>query len=143
MYVNSTSGYILLSILSNGHSSIIQAANNIKYKCVVSLLNSAGLKRGELINLKLSDIDSERMVINVIQGKGNKDRLTILSTSVLKDLRIYFKEWNPQIYLFEGMRGGKYSLQSVNQIIKKAAKKAKIKKILQPICYDIFLQYIY
>ena len=112
----------------NEISSIIQAANNIKHKCIVSLLYSAGLRRGELINLKLSDIDSERMVINVIQGKGNKDRLTILSTSVLKDLRIYFKEWNPQIYLFEGMRGGKYSPQSVNQIIKKAAKKAKIKK---------------
>ena len=112
----------------NEISSIIQAANNIKHKCIVSLLYSAGLRRGELINLKLSDIDSERMVINVIQGKGNKDRLTILSTSVLKDLKIYFKEWNPQIYLFEGMRGGKYSPQSVNQIIKKAAKKAKIKK---------------
>jgi site-specific recombinase XerD len=79
----------------NEVSSIIQATNNIKHKCIVSLLYSAGLRRGELINLKLADIDSERMVINVLQGKGNKDKLTMLSTSVLKELRIYFKKWNP------------------------------------------------
>jgi site-specific recombinase XerD len=112
--------------------SIIQNTNNIKHKCIVSLLYSAGLRRGELINLKLTDIDSERMVINVLQGKGNKDRLTILSTSVLKDLRIYFKKWSPQIYLFEGIRGGKYSPHSVNQLIKAAAKKGKIRKNVTP-----------
>lgn len=68
------------------------------------------------------------MVINVIQGKGNKDRITILSQSVLEDLREYFKIWNPTTFLFEGKNSGKYSPESVTQIIKKAAKKAKIKK---------------
>lgn len=112
--------------------AIIQNTNNIKHKCIVSLIYSAGLRRGELLNLKLIDIDSKRMVINVIQGKGNKDRITILSPSVLQELRIYFKVWNPSTFLFEGIKGGKYSPQSVNQLIKTAAKKAKIKKHVTP-----------
>jgi site-specific recombinase XerD len=108
--------------------AIIENTNNIKHRCIVSLLYSAGLRRGELLNLKVSDIDSSRMVINVIQGKGNKDRITILSQSVLEDLREYFKQWNPTLFLFEGTKGGKYSAESVNKIIKNSAKKAKIKK---------------
>ena len=65
----------------------------IKHKCIVSLLYSAGLRRSELLNLRLEDIDSKRMVITVKHGKGNKDRQTILSQSVLNDLRIYFLKW--------------------------------------------------
>ena len=108
--------------------AIIENTNNIKHRCIVSLLYSAGLRRGELLNLKATDIDSSRMVINVNQGKGNKDRITILSQSVLEDLRKYFKVWNPATFLFEGANGGKYSPQSVSQLIKTAAKKAKINK---------------
>tara|TARA_R110002050_G_scaffold263772_1_gene404410 strand:- start:6221 stop:7369 length:1149 start_codon:yes stop_codon:yes gene_type:complete len=111
---------------------IIQNTNNIKHKCIVSLLYSAGLRRGELLNLKLVDIDSKRMVINVIQGKGNKDRLTILSPSVLVDLRRYFKEWKPKVYLFEGRKEKKYSASSILQIIQKSAKKAGITKTITP-----------
>lgn len=112
--------------------SIIKNTNNIKHRCIVSLLYSAGLRRNELLNLKLEDIDSKRMVITVKNGKGNKDRLTILSESVLNDLRVYYKEWKPKIYLFEGQNGGKYSEQSTLQIIKKAAKKAGIRKNITP-----------
>jgi len=112
--------------------SIIKNTNNIKHKCIVSLMYSAGLRRSELLNLKLEDIDSKRMVITVKHGKGNKDRLTILSPTVLKDLRKYYKEWQPKIYLFEGQKGGKYSAQSTLQIIKKAAKKAGIIKNITP-----------
>tara|TARA_R110002050_G_scaffold300660_1_gene471266 strand:- start:86 stop:1234 length:1149 start_codon:yes stop_codon:yes gene_type:complete len=111
---------------------IIKNTNNIKHKCIVSLLYSAGLRRGELLNLKLTDIDSKRMVINVIQGKGNKDRLTILSPGVLKDLRIYFKEWKPKIYLFEGRKGSKYSAESIGKIVTNARRKAGILKIVTP-----------
>jgi site-specific recombinase XerD len=113
-------------------SSIIKNTSNIKHKCIVSLLYSAGLRRSELLNLKLNDIDSKRMVILVKNAKGNKDRLTILSQSVLDDLRIYFKQWKPKVYLFEGENGGKYSSTSVLAIINKAAKKANIKKKISP-----------
>jgi len=112
--------------------SIIKNTNNIKHKCIVSLLYSAGLRRSELLNLKMEDIDSKRMVISVKNGKGNKDRLTILSQSVLKDLRVYFLKWKPKTYLFEGKPGCMYSPTSVLKIIKNAAEKANIKKNITP-----------
>ncbi len=112
--------------------SIIKSTNNIKHKCIVSLLYSAGLRRGELLNLKLEDIDSKRMIINIKDGKGNKDRISILSSLVLADLRIYYKEWKPRNYLFESPRGGKYSPASVLTIIKRASKRAGIKKNVSP-----------
>ena len=112
--------------------SIIDHTNNIKHKCIVSLLYSSGLRRAELLNLKVTDIDSKRMVINVNSGKGNKDRITLLSPSVLSDLRTYYQEWNPKYYLFEGVKGGKYSEQSVLQIIKKASIRAGITKRVSP-----------
>lgn len=111
---------------------IIKNTNNIKHKCIVCLLYSAGLRRGELIGLKLTDIDSKRMVINVRQGKGNKDRITLLSPSVLEDLRVYFKEWKPKVYLFEGPSGNKYSSQSIAKVVKNAAKKSGIKLAITP-----------
>ncbi len=112
--------------------SIIKNTNNIKHKCIVSLLYSAGLRRNELLNLKLADIDSKRMIINIRDGKGNKDRISILSSLVLEDLRIYYKEWKPRNYLFESPRGGKYSPASVLNIIKSSSKRAGIKKNVTP-----------
>jgi site-specific recombinase XerD len=112
--------------------SIIKNTNNIKHKCIVSLLYSAGLRRNELLNLKLEDIDSKRMVITVKNGKGNKDRQTILSAAVLTDLRTYYKEWKPKKYLFESPNGGQYSANSVIKIIKVAANKARIRKNITP-----------
>ena len=112
--------------------SIIENTQNIKHRCIVSLLYSAGLRRGELLNLKLNDIDSKRMVINIIQGKGNKDRITILSQSVLDDLRIYVKVWQPEVYLFEGIKGKQYTGSSVSKIIDNACKLAKIRKKVTP-----------
>ena len=70
---------------------IIASTNNLKHKCIISLLYSAGLRRSELISLKLADIESKRMLIRVRDAKGNKDRYSLLSTQVLDDLRIYYK----------------------------------------------------
>lgn len=111
---------------------LINNTNNIKHRCIVSLLYSAGLRRSELINLKIEDIDSSRMLILVTHAKGNKDRYTLLSETTLKDLRIYFKQWKPKQYLFEGLKGGKYSPTSVLTIVKTAAVKAGIKKRVTP-----------
>jgi len=111
---------------------LIQNTNNIKHKCIISLLYSAGLRRGELLNLKLEDIDSKRMVITINGGKGGKDRITLLSESVLNDLRIYYKEWKPNLYLFEGKAGVKYSGASVVKIVQNAAVKANIRKTVTP-----------
>ncbi len=112
--------------------SLINNTNNTKHKCIAGLLYSAGLRRSELLNLKLTDIDSQRMLIRVEAAKGNKDRYTLLSKKLLEDLRLYYKEWKPTAYLFEGSKGGQYSTTSVENIIKKAAVKAGIKKKVTP-----------
>lgn len=111
---------------------LINNTNNIKHKCIVSLLYSAGLRRSELLNLKLTNIDSDRMLIHVENAKGNQDRYTILSNATLVDLREYYKEWRPKVYLFEGKKGNQYSPTSVLNIVKNAAKKANIKKRVTP-----------
>jgi integrase/recombinase XerD len=111
---------------------IISSTNNIKHKCILSLLYSAGLRRQELLNLKIEDIDSDRMTIVIREGKGRKDRYTILSTKVLEDLRVYFIEWKPKIYLFEGSKGNQYGRSSVSKILQRAAKKAGIQKKVTP-----------
>lgn len=109
--------------------AIIAHTNNIKHRCIVSLLYSAGLRRSELINLKISDIDSKRMLIRVDGAKGNKDRYTLLSVKLLTDLRIYYKAWKPKTYLFEGQNGGQYSGASINKILHRACDNSKIKRI--------------
>jgi len=112
--------------------SIIKNTNNIKHRCIVELLYSAGLRRSELLNLKIDDIDSKRMLVMVKGGKGKKDRQTLLSKSTLEDLRIYFKEWKPQEYLFEGRKASKYGAESVLNIVKRAAVKAGIRQTVTP-----------
>lgn len=111
---------------------IIEAAENLKHKCILMLLYSAGLRRSELINLKISDVDSERMVIHVTGAKGKKDRITLLSENLLELLRHYYKEYRPKYYLFEGQAGGKYSPTSVANILRSAAQKAGIRKQVTP-----------
>lgn len=111
---------------------MIQNAGNIKHQCVVSLLYSAGLRRQELLDLKITDIDSSRMTIRVNKGKGKKDRLTILSATLLRDLRIYFKEWKPKVFLFEGPTNAKYTSGSIRAIVLMAAKRAKLNQHVTP-----------
>ncbi|OUR91200.1 recombinase [Flavobacteriales bacterium 34_180_T64] len=120
-------------VLSKDHIlKLIENTNNIKHKCIVSLLYSAGLRRSELINLKITDIDSSRMLILIRDAKGNKDRYTLLSKTVLKDLRLYFKQWKPSIYLFESPKKDKYSANSVGKIVSEAAYKAGLKGRVSP-----------
>ncbi len=112
--------------------SIIDNTNNIKHRCIIELLYGSGLRRSELLNLKLKDVDSKRMLIRIEGSKGNKDRQTLLSKTALEHLRIYYKEWKPNEYLFEGQRGRKYSGESVLKIVKRAAEKAKIRIRVTP-----------
>ncbi|SKB77424.1 site-specific tyrosine recombinase/integron integrase [Maribacter arcticus] len=112
--------------------SIIENTNNIKHRCIVQLLYGSGLRRSELLNLKLHDIDSKRMLVRVVGSKGNKDRLTLLSKTALNDLRKYYTKYEPHIYLFEGKKGIKYSGASVLKIVKTAAEKARIRTTVTP-----------
>jgi integrase/recombinase XerD len=96
----------------------IEAIQNIKHKAILSLAASVGLRVSEVVNLKLSDIDSKRMVITIRNGKGRKDRIVPLSDNILLLLRLYYKEYKPKEYLFNG-QNGQYSATSCNKIVKK------------------------
>ncbi|MBL4708704.1 MAG: tyrosine-type recombinase/integrase [Flavobacteriales bacterium] len=111
---------------------MITHTKNLKHKCIIGLLYSAGLRRSEILELKLSDIDSERMTIRIKNSKGRKDRYTSLSQYLLPYLRLYFKEYRPKMYLFEGQKGGKYSPSSILKIINNGAKYAKISQRVTP-----------
>ena len=112
--------------------NIIENTNNLKHRCIVELLYSSGSRRNELLELKPNDIDSKRMMVRIRQGKGNKDRLTILSKNTLEDLRKYYSEYRPKNYLFEGVKGNRYSSSSILSIIVNAAKKAGINRRVTP-----------
>lgn len=109
-------------------TNILKATENLKHKAILTVIYSAGLRIGELINLKIKDIDSERRQIRIEQGKGKKDRYTLLSTKTLDLLRTYFKEYKPKEYLFEGQEGGQYSARSIQTFFQEICKKAGIKK---------------
>lgn len=112
--------------------SIIENTNNIKHRCIVELLYGSGLRRSELLNLKITDVDSKRMVVRVEGGKGKKDRQTLLSQTALEDLRVYFKEYRPREYLFEGRKASRYTAESVLNIVKGAAERASLGHTVTP-----------
>ncbi|CDF79072.1 tyrosine-type site specific recombinase [Formosa agariphila KMM 3901] len=111
---------------------VIDHTNNLKHKCIVSLLYSSGIRRSELVNLKISDIDSIRMLIRIESAKGKKDRYTLLSYQLLKELREYYKQWKPKTYIIEGLPGQQYSAQSIGRIVVNAAKKAGLRNTVTP-----------
>jgi len=93
------------------------------------LVYSAGLRVGEVVRLKLEDIDNKRMLIHIKGAKGRKDRYTMLSETALDILRKYWKEYKPVKWLFEGARTGRYlSTRTVEKILEYACEKAGIRK---------------
>lgn len=107
---------------------LLKATENLKHKAILMLAYSGGLRLSELIYVKLTDIDSNRMQIRVEQSKGNKDRYTLLSVRLLEVLRKYFLAYKPKVWLFEGVNGGQYSVRSIQAIMKDSTRKAGIKK---------------
>lgn len=106
---------------------IINSIESIKHKAIISLIYNAGLRLSEAVNIKMNDIDSNRMLIKVNKAKGNKDRYVMLSEKLLELLRLYYKEYKPKEYVFEGQKGEHYSERSIQAIFKKALKKTEIK----------------
>jgi len=109
--------------------SIINATSNIKHKAILSTIYSAGLRVSEVVNLKISDIDSSNMQIFVSQGKGNKDRYTILSKHNLALLRKYYRIYSPSEYLFPNERTNlPLSARTVQQAFKDSLLAANVNK---------------
>jgi len=107
---------------------ILLGIKNIKHRCTISLIFSAGLRRQELLNLKVHDIDMERKVINIHKGKGNKDRISILAETAVRHINEYVLQYNPKCWLFEGQEGGQYSAESVWKIFDRIKKQHSIGK---------------
>ncbi len=110
---------------------LIEAAPGpgLKYKAALSIAYGAGLRASEIVNLKIGDIDSERMLIRVDQGKGRKDRNVMLSPSLLELLRDYWREARPQGWLFPGQQSvAPISTRQLNRVVHAAAAAAEIRK---------------
>lgn len=115
---------------------LISVIKNIKHLSIVYLLYSGGLRVSEIINLKIKDIDSSRMVIKIVQSKGKKDRYVSLSQKTLdllrKYLRVYFIDFNIEQYLFKGQNKEQYSVKSIQEFLKNYGKLAGITKHIHP-----------
>jgi site-specific recombinase XerD len=83
-------------------SRLLDAVPNLRDRTAMEIAYAAGLRLGEVLHLKVSDIDSDRMILRVDQGKGKKDRNVMLSPALLKTLRTYWKEYKPKVLLFPG-----------------------------------------
>lgn len=110
--------------------SLIFYTSNLKHRAMLMLMYSSGIRKMELLQLKPNAIDSERMVVKVVQGKGKKDRQTILAPKTLEILREYYKRERPSTYLFEphGRKGTCIAERTLDLIVKKSASKAGITK---------------
>jgi site-specific recombinase XerD len=107
---------------------LFAAVTNLKHALMLKLCYGMGLRVSEIVNLKVSDIDTGNMQALIECGKGKKDRYVNLPESVLDDLRAYCKEYHPVKYLFEGQGGGRYSMRSAQNVFKSAMRKANINK---------------
>jgi integrase/recombinase XerD len=104
--------------------NLFEVTTNLKHKTILMTTYAAGLRGSETAQLKVSDIDSQRMQIRVQQGKGSKDRYTLLSSVLLKQLRAYWREYKPQSWLFPSRDTTKpISASTILQIFKSSKKK--------------------
>lgn len=107
---------------------IFSATRNNKHKMILWLIYSCGLRRGEAINIKLTDLDTDRGILHIREGKGNVDRMVPIPQKVWEKIRTYINGYKPVTYLFEGQAGGRYSVESVYSVFKQSLRRAGIKK---------------
>lgn len=109
---------------------ILNSIKNLKHRTILMVVYSSGLRVGEVVRLRVEDIDSKRKLIHVRQAKGKKDRYTVLSDVALEVLRLYFKAYEPDNgWLFEGSKEGEHITErTVQKVFEKACLEAKINK---------------
>jgi integrase/recombinase XerD len=107
--------------------ALFSKLENLKHKTMLFLAYSAGLRVSEVVGLRVKDIHSARMVINIKGAKGKKDRMVVLSQGILELLRKYYVAYQPKFWLFEGQyKEEAYSVRSLQQIFHRAKNEAKI-----------------
>lgn len=107
---------------------MFDVCDNLKHKVILSLLYSCGLRVSELIHLKWQHIDRSRMIINIIQAKGKKDRQVMLSSQLIPILENYYRQYKSKEYVLNGQFELQYSERSIGQVVKQLAAKAGINK---------------
>ena len=111
---------------------MIEVSCNLKHKLMIQVLYCSGMRVAELRNLEIDHIDFDRKIILVKQGKGAKDRNTIVARMVLNNILKYINQNRPIRYLFEGSAGGKINIRSIQKVVENSAKLANIKKNVSP-----------
>jgi len=112
----------------NDIAKLFSRVDNPKHLLMLKLCYGMGLRVSEIANLKIANIDSQRMLVHIENAKGKRDRYVTLPSSILDDLRSYYRIYRPKVYLFEGQYGGQYAIRSVQSVFKIAMQKAKINK---------------
>lgn len=120
----------LPAILSAGEvRRFLDSVRNIKHLAILMVMYSSGLRVGEVVKLQVDDIDSDRNMIHVRGGKGKKDRYTMLSVVALEVLRMYWRLYKPDEWLFPGGRTGRHiTIRSVQKIVEQTRLRAGIRK---------------
>jgi len=107
-------------------TALLRSVDNPKHRCILMVIYSAGLRLGEVINLRLTDLQPEKNRLFVRGGKGKKDRCTLLSAKVWEQLKTYIEVHQPIEWVFEGQNGGQYSERSVQKIFTFAKLRTKV-----------------
>lgn len=107
---------------------IFEAVGNLKHRVMLMLIYAAGLRRSELLNLRVGDVDLNRNMVFIRGGKGSRDRQSVMAESLAPLLKQYLQEYNPAFWLFEGINGERYSATSLTSVLKAGVRKAGIKK---------------
>ena len=111
----------------------MEAASGPKYKAALSAAYGAGLRVSEVVSLKVSDVDSKRMLLRIEQGKGRKDRYAMLSPTLLELLRDWYRIARPAVWLFPGRDPMlPMTTRQFNRAVHAAANMAEIKKRVTP-----------
>jgi len=111
---------------------LLQVTRNLKHRAITALIYGSGLRIGELLNLRLSELDVGRKQLFVKDGKGRKDRCVVLADRILPLLENYLGTYAPETYFAEGHPGGPYSATSVRAFLKHNARRAGILKKVTP-----------
>ena len=108
--------------------AMFSVCENLKHKVILALLYSCGLRVSEIINLQWSHLARSRKVINIVKGKGNKDRQVMFPDDLIALLETYWKEYHPKTYILNGQSKTQYTSRSVLEVVKQLSHKAGIKK---------------
>ncbi|RMA56267.1 tyrosine-type recombinase/integrase [Ulvibacter antarcticus] len=111
---------------------LLRVTKNLKHRTVLALLYSAGLRIGELIDLRLNCFDFDRRQLFIRSGKGRKDRVVLIAESFLPLFRNYFMSYGPKVFFVENPSGGRYSAASVRKFLKNSCRLAQINKYVSP-----------